>query len=117
MNQAQVNEKPSPFPNLSSAGRELAEAISRYDIGNVFVLAVVSAGVPVATEVAKHLKYALDLITTRRLLAPQGPGSQACAVNVAGNLVIDDAIGPRPPKPQTPFDYFREDALDGLAAR
>lgn len=117
MSQAQVNEKPTPFPNLSSAGRELAVAISRYDLANVFVLAIVSAGVPVAIEVAKHLKCALDLITIRRLLAPQGPGSQACAVNVAGNLIIDDAIGPRPPKPQTPFDYFRADALDGIAAR
>ena len=112
-----IHQNFAPFPNLSSAGGELARAVSRYDIGNVFVLAVVSAGVPVAVEVAKHLKRSLDLITIRRLLAPQGPGSQACAVNVAGNLVVDDAIGPQPPKPETPFDYFREDALNGLASR
>lgn len=117
MSQTQVSEKPAAFPNLSNAGGVLARAISRYDLGDVFVLAIVSAGVPVAVEVAKHLKCPLDLISIRRLLAPQGPGSQACAVNVAGNLVIDDAIGPRPAKPQTPFDYFREDALNGLASR
>lgn len=117
MRQTQVNEKPIPFLSLSNAGGELARAISRYDIGNVFLLAIVSAGVPVAVEVAKQLKCRLDLITIRRLLAPQGPGSQACAVNVAGNLVIDDAIGPRPRQPQTPFDYFREDALNGIEAR
>lgn len=117
MSHDQVNEKPAPFPNLSSAGVELAQAVSRHDLGNVFVLAIVSAGVPVAIEVSKHLKCPLDLISIRRLLAPQGPGSQACAVNVAGNLIIDKEIGPRPPKLQTPFDYFREDALNGIAER
>lgn len=82
------------------------------------MLALVSAGVPVAVEVAKLLDASsLDLIVLRRLLAPQGPGSQAVAVNVAGTLVVDEEIGPRPAKPETPFDYFVEDALNGLAHR
>lgn len=117
MSQLQVNEKHTPFPNLRSAGRDLAVAISRHRNRNMFVLAIVSAGVPVAFEVAKALGSALDLIIIRRLLAPDGPGSQACAVNVAGTLIIDEKIGPRPAKPQTPFDYFREDALNGIAER
>lgn len=82
------------------------------------MLAIVSAGVPVAVEVAKLLEASsFDLIVIRRLLAPQGPGSQAVAVNAAGTLVVDDEIGPRPAKPETPFDYFLEDALNGLARR
>jgi putative phosphoribosyl transferase len=117
MSQPQVNEKHTPFPDLRSAGRALAAAISRDRNSNLLVLAIVSAGVPVAFEVAKALESALDLIIIRRLLAPDGPGSQACAVNVAGTLVIDEKIGPRPAKPQTPFDYFREDALNGIAER
>jgi putative phosphoribosyl transferase len=30
---------------------------------------------------------------------------------------VDEEIGPRPAKPQTPFDYFLEDALNALALR
>jgi len=108
----------APFANLSSAGSELAATFPRAGISkDVVVLGIVSAGVPVAVEVAKRLEASLDLIIIRRLLAPRGPGSQAVAVNAAGTLVVDDEIGPRPSKPQTPFDYFMEDALNGLARR
>jgi putative phosphoribosyl transferase len=112
-----VNEKIAPFPNLSSAGRELAAALPSDLNNDVVVLALVSAGAPVAVEVARHLEASLDLIILRRLLAPRGPGSQAAAVNVAGTLVVDDEVGPRPDTPQTPFDYFLADALNGLARR
>jgi putative phosphoribosyl transferase len=108
----------APFPNLSSAGSELAATFPRAGISHdVVVLGIVSAGVPVAVEVAKRLEASLDLIIIRRLLAPRGPGSQAVAVNAAGTLIVDDEIGPRPTKPETPFDYFMEDALNGLARR
>jgi predicted phosphoribosyltransferase len=108
----------APFPNLSTAGAELASLISRRGIKpDVLVLAIVSAGVPVGVEVARQIEAPLDLIIIRRLLAPQGPGSQAVAVDVAGTLVVDEAVGPRPALPQTPFDYFLIDALDGLARR
>jgi putative phosphoribosyl transferase len=108
----------SPFPNLSSAGGELALTLSRAGIAHdVIVLGIVSAGVPVALEVAKRLEALLDLVIIRRLLAPRGPGSQAVAVNVAGTLVIDDEAGPCPAKAQTPFDYFLADALNGLERR
>jgi putative phosphoribosyl transferase len=108
----------APFPNLSSAGRELAATFPRAGISHdVVVLGIVSAGVPVAVEVAKRLEASLDVIIIRRLLAPRGPGSQAVALNAAGTLVVDGEIGPRPAKPQTPFDYFMEDALNGLARR
>ena len=108
----------APFPNLSSAGAQLAAALPRAGIGDdVVVLGIVSAGVPVAAEIAKHLEVSFDVVIIRRLLAPQGPGTQAAAVNVAGTLVVDEQIGPRPAKSQTPFDYFAEDALKTLALR
>jgi putative phosphoribosyl transferase len=113
-----MTETISPFPNLSSAGAELAATLpSMGSNDEVMVLGIVSAGVPVAVEVAKLFGETLDLVTIRRLLAPRGPGSQAVAVDVAGNLVVDDEIGPRPPEPQTPYEYFVVDALDGLARR
>ncbi len=108
----------APFPNLSSAGGELAATFPHAGISHdVIVLGIVSAGVPVAVEVAKHLEASLDLVIIRRLLAPRGPGSQAVAVNAAGTLVVDDEVGPRPAKPQTRFDYFMEDALNQLRRR
>jgi putative phosphoribosyl transferase len=112
-----VNQKIAPFRNLGAAGIELAEVLSRYVNRDLVVLAILSAGVPPAVKIAQRLDAPLDLIAMRRLLTPQGPGSQAAAVNVAGTLVVDDEIGPRPAKPQTPFDYFVLDALDGLAQR
>jgi len=109
----------APFSSLSSAGVELAERLADAGIKHdVVVLAIVSAGVPVAVEVAKHLRASsLDLILIRRLLAPQGPGTQAVAVNVAGTLMVDDELGPRPAKPETPFEHFLEDALNQLERR
>lgn len=113
-----VTENIAPFPNLSSAGVELAARLPGHSIGHdVLVLGIVSAGVPVAVEVAKYLEASLDLVIIRRLLAPRGPGSQVVAVNAAGTLVVDDEVGPRPAKPETPLDYFIEDALNGLARR
>ncbi len=112
-----MNEKIAPFANLSAGGRELAAMLPRDAFREVLVLAIVSAGVPGAVEVAKHLNAPLDLITFRRLLTPQGPGTQACAANVAGTFVVDEEIGPRPAKPETPFDFFAADAMEGLARR
>jgi putative phosphoribosyl transferase len=113
-----MNRTIERFPNLSSAGADLARALPRDRISKeVIVLGIVAAGVPAGVEVAKHLEAPLDVVIMRRLLAPQGPGSQAAAVNVAGILVVDEQIGPRPAKPQTPFDYFAEDALKALALR
>jgi len=113
-----VTETIAPFPNLSRGGVELAAALPRARFSSdVIVLAIVSAGVPAAVEIAKHLDAPLDLVIIRRLLAPQGPGSQAVAVTAAGTLVVDDEVGPRPAKPQTPLDYFLEDALNALALR
>jgi len=114
-----VTVKIAPFSNLSSAGVELAAKL--LDAGfqqDAVVLAIVSAGVPVAVEVVKRLEASsLDLILLRRLLAPRGPLSQAVAANVAGTLVLDEEIGPRPAKAETPLDYFMEDALNALARR
>ena len=112
-----MNDKIEPFANLSSGGKELAASLPAGIGDDVIVLGVVAAGVPAAVEVAKHLEAPLDLVIIRRLLTPQGPGTQAVAVNAAGILVVDEEIGPRPATPQTPFDYFIEDALKGLALR
>lgn len=106
------------FPDLNSAGRELAHALREFKSReDTIVLTPVLGGVPVAHEVAQVLGLPLDFLIIRRLLTPDGPDSQVCAVNAAGSLLIDEELPPRPPAPQTPFEHFFADALDGLARR
>jgi putative phosphoribosyl transferase len=108
----------TPFPDLSSAGRELALKLEPYrKRENVVVLAIVLGGMPVAREVANYLRAPLDLVIIRRLLAPQGPGSQICAVNIGGSMVIDKELLPLPVVPSAPLDHFTNDAIAELGRR
>jgi predicted phosphoribosyltransferase len=111
-------KKVTPFADLRTAGRELAARLAAYrQSDGLIVIAIVLGGVPVAHEVANHLNAPLDLLIIRRLLAPEGPGSQICAVNVAGSLIFDDDLARRSIAPSTPLDYFMADALAELARR
>ncbi len=106
-----------PFPDLRTAGRELAARLETYrERDGLIVLGIILGGVPVADEVAKNLGAPLDLLITRRLLTPQGPGSQSCAVNLGGSLVIDPGLSP-PAVPSTPLDFFLADAIAELGRR
>lgn len=105
------------FPDLRSAGRELALKLEIFRGDDVVVLGIVLGGVLVADEVADSLGLPLDLVIISRLLAPDGPGSQICAVNVGGTLVIDKELPARTATPVTPLDHFVADALAGLASR
>ncbi|MCM3905172.1 MAG: hypothetical protein ND866_26045 [Pyrinomonadaceae bacterium] len=106
------------FADLRSAGRNLAEQLLSY-LGSeeTIVLAIARGGVPVALEVANRLGAPLDTILIRRLLAPRGPGSQICAVNVCGTLVVDQDLALPSAVPKTPLEYFVADALEELTLR
>jgi predicted phosphoribosyltransferase len=109
-------KQPSPYPNLRAAGRELAVALESYRDEDPIVLGIAAGGVPVAHEVATHLRAPFDLVLIRRLLAPDGPGSQLCAFNVAGSMIHDEGIN-APSTPSTPIEYFMADALAEFARR
>src|SRR3989442_1644645 len=86
----EVIQKVPRFPNLRSAGHELALKIEPYrKHDDVLVFAILLGGSLVAYEAANFLGAPSDYLIIRRLFAPQGPGSQICAVNVAGSMVID----------------------------
>lgn len=107
----------SRFSSLRAAGRQLAVEIRKdTDRSASIVLGIVLGGVPVAHEVATQIGARFDLVILRRLLAPQGPGSQVCAVNIAGKLVVDEEVRTNVP-PSTPLDYFLTDALAELENR
>ena len=84
------------FPNLRAAGRELALQLQthRARAGSI-VMGIALGGVPVAHEAAIHLRLPFDLMLIRRLLAPQGTGSQICAVNlgIRSGSTMKAAIG------------------------
>ena len=104
------------FSDLREAGRALASKLDAYgEAGDVAVVGIAHGGVPVAAEVAKRLGATLDVLLIRRLLAPHGPNSLLCAVNVCGHLVLDEQLPPSAAVPETPFDYFVADALEELA--
>src|ERR1051325_6153828 len=105
------------FPDMRGAGRDLALRLDAYRESEPIILAIALGGVLVALEVAKRLGMPLDVVLIRRLLLPQGQGAPVCAVNVAGTLVLDEALPPLPAVPGSPFDYFLTDALDGLSRR
>jgi len=106
------------FPNLRSAGRELALKLNLCrERNDVVVLAILLGGAPAAHEVANHLRAPLDFVIIRRLFAPQGPGSQICTVNVAGSMVIDEDLIPLRDVPSTPVEYFVADAITELKRR
>ena len=106
------------FVDLASAGGKLAAVLGKF-LGSdeTVVVAIARGGVPVGLEVAKRLGGPLDIILIRRLLAPRGPGSQICAVNVCGTLVVDQELELPPAEPKTPLEYFVADALEELALR
>ena len=110
-------KQPSPFPNLTAAGRELAPLLSEYENDpDAIVLGVALAGVPVAREVANFLHVPLDLILIRRLLIGDEVGSHICAVNVAGSRILDDEIT-LSETPATPLEHFLSEAIAGLDQR
>jgi putative phosphoribosyl transferase len=107
----------SPFPNLSTAGRELAPRLAEFENDpDTIVLGIALGGVPVAREVANFLNTPLDLILIRRLLVGDEAGSHICAVSVAGARILDDEIR-LSQTPSTPLEHFLSEAVAGLDQR
>jgi putative phosphoribosyl transferase len=108
---------PKRYPDLSTAGRELAPSLSHYkDCEETVVLAIALAGVPAAKEVARFLNQPLDLILIRRLLLGDKPGDHICATSVAGETILDDRIAVAA-QPSTPQETFLVEAIAGLGRR
>jgi len=108
---------PNRYSNLSAAGLALTQSLSQYrDREDVIVLAVALAGVPVAHEVARYLKRPLDFILIRRLLIRDESGAHLCAVNVAGETILDDGIN-LVATPSSPQEIFLVEAIADFKRR
>jgi putative phosphoribosyl transferase len=107
---------PNRYPNLKMAGHELAPALEKHKgDAEALVLAIATAGVPVACEVAGALSLPLDLILIRRLLIADD-GSHLCAVNVAGTTILDEGTNPDD-HPRTPKEIFLREAIAAFGRR
>src|SRR6267378_1610787 len=81
------------FPNRIEAGRLLAEKLEKYaDRDDVIVLGLPRGGVPVANEVAKHLRAPLDVFIVRKLGVPGFEELAAGAIASGGVRVLNEHI-------------------------
>lgn len=99
------------YPDLRTGGLQLAQELRKRDsFQDYLVLAIARGGVPVGREVATQLHLPFDLVLIKRLLLPSGPGSELCAMSVAGTIIFDEGIQ-APASPSTPLEHFLDDAL------
>jgi len=90
------------FADRADAGRQLAQALAGHADRDAVVMALPRGGVPVASEVARALGAALDVLIVRKLGAPGQPefGIGAVADGAAPRVVLnDEALGLLRPPP------------------
>ena len=90
------------FADRADAGRQLARALAGRADRDAVVMALPRGGVPVASEVARALGAALDVLIVRKLGAPGQPefGIGAVADGAAPRVVLnDEALGLLRPPP------------------
>jgi putative phosphoribosyl transferase len=81
------------FPNRIEAGRQLAEKLEKYaGRDDVIVLGLPRGGVPVANEVAKRLRAALDVFIVRKLGVPGFEELAAGAIASGGVRVLNEDV-------------------------
>jgi putative phosphoribosyl transferase len=79
------------FADRTEAGRELADALSRFEVEDVVVLAIPRGGVVVAEPVARRLSAPLDVVVPRKVGAPGNPELGLGAV-APGVRVLDERL-------------------------
>ena len=81
------------FPNRVEAGSQLAQKLEKYaGRDDVIVLGLPRGGVPVAYEVAKHLRVPLDVFIVRKLGVPGFEELAAGAIASGGVRVLNEDV-------------------------
>jgi len=80
------------FENRRDAGRQLAAELLRFAEERPIVVALPRGGVPVAVEVSRALDAPLDLLTVRKLGAPQNPEFAIGAIAEDGTAVVNEPV-------------------------
>ena len=71
------------FKDRSDAGRRLASVVEQLNLHDPVVLGLPRGGVPVAYEVAAHLRVPLDVLIVRKLGVPSQPELAMAAIGEA----------------------------------
>jgi putative phosphoribosyl transferase len=80
------------YPNRQSAGKQLAAALESHAKENPVVVGLPRGGVPVAFEVARHLRAPLDVFVVRKLGVPWQPELAMGAIASGGVLVRNEDV-------------------------
>lgn len=105
------------FEDRGHAGRELAAQLSPLARERPIVLGLPRGGVPVAVEVARALGAPLDVLTVRKLGAPQNPEMGVGAVAEDGTGVLNLALARSVGMTQTQLDRIVEREIHELRRR
>jgi putative phosphoribosyl transferase len=96
------------FHDRRHAGRELAAQLLELTLERPIVLALPRGGVPVAVEVARALDAPLDVLTVRKLGAPQNPELGVGALAEDGTVVLNAVSARRVGMTLTQFERIVE---------
>jgi len=96
------------FEDRRDAGRQLAVQLLSLAQEKPIILALPRGGVPVAVEVARALDAPLDVLTVRKLGAPQNPELGVGAVAEDGTAVLDAEMARRVGMTQAQLDRTLE---------
>jgi putative phosphoribosyl transferase len=105
------------FRNRADAGRRLAVALERVDLGDAVVVGLARGGVVVAADVARRLDLPLDAVAVRKIGHPYQPEYALGAVAPgAGGVYLraDEALGDAAFRRAIGQAQAQADALDGI---
>jgi predicted phosphoribosyltransferase/dienelactone hydrolase len=105
------------FEDRHDAGRQLAGLLTTFAGEHPVVFALPRGGVPVAAEVARVLDAPLDVLTVRKLGAPENPEFGIGAVAEDGTAVVDSATARQLGITQAAFDRILERERHELSRR
>ena len=80
------------FEDRADAGRQLAALLHHLAVAQPVVIGLPRGGVPVAAEVARHLRAPLDVVVVRKLGLPYQPELAMGAIGERGTRVLNDGL-------------------------
>lgn len=78
------------FRDRHDAGRQLAQALFKYQYQSVIIYAIPRGGVVIGTTIARHLQAPLDLIITRKIGHPLSPEYAIGVVAEDGHTLFNE---------------------------
>ncbi|WP_144926721.1 phosphoribosyltransferase [Halorubrum salsamenti] len=80
------------FKNRTDAGRQLADFLDDHDIDADLVVAIPRGGLPVGRVIADRLRVPLDIVSARKIGAPQNPELAVGAVAADGTVWLNEFL-------------------------